>query len=61
MQLALLLIPLLPPLIQSVAAIVDAARDHPDTPIELKLQLEAISADLKAIKEKVEAVELPNP
>lgn len=60
MPLALALIPLLPGLVSSIVNIIDAAKDDPATPEEAKAKLDAISADLKALVAKVQAVELPS-
>jgi hypothetical protein len=59
MGLAALLIPLIPGLVQGVLAIVQAIRDHEDTPDTLKTRLDAISSDLVAINKKVQDVALP--
>ena len=60
MGLAAILIPLIPGLVQSVVAIVDAVSASDQTPDAIKAQLDAISNDLKDIVAKVQAVQLPN-
>jgi hypothetical protein len=60
MGLALLLIPLLPGVINSVLAIYDAIAAHPDTPAAQKAQLDAISAGLRVVAAQVAAVKLPD-
>ena len=59
MPLATMLIPLLPGLVGGIMSVIDAIRGHEDTPEELKRRLDEISADLKVIVAKVQAVELP--
>lgn len=59
--LAAALVPLIPQAVRGILAIVDAIKDRGDTPEELKVKLEALSADLKASVAKVLAVELPDP
>lgn len=59
--LAAMLIPMIPGLVNSVMGIIDTIKNHDGTPAELKVQLDGISADLKALCDKVAAVELPNP
>ena len=59
MGLAALLIPLLPSLLTGVMDIVGAIREHPDTPDELKMQLDGIATDLQAVNSRVQAVVLP--
>ena len=59
MPLAATLIPLIPGLVSGIMSVIDAIRGHGETPEELKLQLDDISADLKVIVAKVQAVELP--
>jgi len=59
--LLLMLIPLIPGLISSVSQIIDAIRIHPDTPAQVKAQLDAVAAHLDEAARKVAAVELPTP
>ena len=58
--LALALIPLIPGAISGIISIVDAIRNHNQTPVDVAKQLDAISQSLKDIVAQVEAVELPN-
>jgi peptidoglycan hydrolase CwlO-like protein len=58
--LAMMLIPMIPGLVNSVMSIIDTISNHDGTPTELKAQLDSISADLKALVEKVQAVQLPD-
>ena len=60
MGLAVLLIPLIPPLVNGIMSIVSAIRDHDDTPEALKTHLDSIWTDLQAISAKVQAVQLPD-
>lgn len=60
MGLAAILIPLIPSLVQSVMSIIDAVSASDQTPEDMKAQLDAISADLKNVVAKVQAVQLPN-
>ncbi len=60
MGLAMLLIPLIPPLVDGIMSIVSTIRDHDETPEALKIHLDSIWADLQAISAKVQAVKLPD-
>ena len=57
-SLAAILLPLIPGLVNSVAAIVAAIRSHADTPEAAKLQLDAIAAQLDDVATKVAAVQV---
>ena len=57
--LAALLIPLLPGLIGSVMNIVDAIRNDSATPEEMKMHLDQVSLDLKALVVAVKDTPLP--
>ena len=59
--LAVALVPLIPQAVKGLLDIVNAIRDRGDTPEELKVQLEALSSDLKAAVSRVQAVVLPDP
>lgn len=59
MGLALALIPLLPGAINSILAIYDSIRTHPDTPADQKAQLDIIAAGLRLVAAQVAAVKLP--
>ena len=59
-SLAIALIPLIPGLIASILPIVDALKDHSDTPDEEKVKLERLSYSLKAVLASVQSVELPD-
>ena len=56
-----LLIPLIPGLISSITDIINAIRQSPDTPAEVKAQLDAVATHLDQAAAKVAAVQLPNP
>ena len=58
--LAVALLPLIPQAVRGITAIVDAIMDRGDTPEEVKVQLEVLSADLKAAAARVQAVALPD-
>ena len=58
--LAVALLPLIPQAVRGITAIVDAIMDRGDTPEEVKVQLEALSADLKAAAARVQAGALPD-
>ena len=60
MGLAVMLIPLIPPLVNGIMSIVSAIRDHDDTPEALKAHLDGIWTDLQTISAKVQAVTLPD-
>lgn len=60
MGLAALLIPLIPSAVNSIIGIVDAIREHPDTPEDLKAHLADISVRLTEVAARVEAVQLPD-
>ena len=59
-SLAAVLLPLIPGLVSGVASVVNAIRNHPTTPDDVKAQLDQISADLHAVNVRVQAVELPS-
>lgn len=58
---ALQLAPLIPGLIQSIVTIVNSVRADPALPEEMKAQLDALSAALDEVAERVKGVELPPP
>ena len=58
--LAAALVPLIPQAVRGILAIVDAIKDRGDTPEELRVQLEALSADLKGAVAHVQAAALPD-
>lgn len=57
-SLAAILLPLIPGLVNSVGAIVQAIRGHADTPEAAKQQLADIAAQLDDVAKRVAAVQL---
>jgi hypothetical protein len=51
-----LLMPLVPSLVQTVTAIVNAAKAHADTPDAARAQLDSISATLADLKTQVASI-----
>lgn len=58
MSLVAILLPLIPGLVQGVLSLVDAIKNHADTPEAAKAQLEQISAQLAIVKAQVAAVQV---
>jgi hypothetical protein len=57
--LALMLLPLIPKLIEGSLAIYETIRDHPDTPDDVRMQIDRTLMEIRATNALIQAAPLP--